>query len=54
MEVYTTTFTLRNADVDQYRRLRPSVLLTAMQRSVFSKQLPVAMMFMASSYMAQV
>ena len=33
MEVYTTTFTLRNADVDQYRRLRPSVLLTAMQEA---------------------
>ena len=27
-ELYSRTFTLRDADVDLYRRLRPSVLLT--------------------------
>ena len=34
--VYTRTLTLRNADVDQYRRLRPSVLFSMLQEAAIA------------------
>ena len=35
-ELYSKTFTLRDADVDLYRRLRPSVLLTLFQEAAIA------------------
>lgn len=36
MEIYEKQFKLRNADVDLYRRLRPSVLLTMLQEAAIA------------------